>query len=203
MIKKFSYKAKKQPREQSVLLMHTEGSVLESAVPNYDREYSELAKAVRAERAEREKERKERKAEERDKEDEALANAILVTDSLASAAREAGVSYSKALSRKRTDSVRERLQTARNEIEDKITIRRLDVLNLFMEAIDMARTMSDPANMINGADKVARMMGYYEPEQVKVDVSLNYEGAMRKLRELSDNELFELAQGRVIEGECA
>lgn len=194
MKKKFPFRPKKLPREKSVLL--------ERVVPDYEAEYGELAKAVREERRQVKLEEKERRAEERDKEDGALADAIMVTDTLAEAARQAGMSYSKAMSRQRSEGVRERLREARGEIEDRVTIRRLDVLNLFMEAIDMARTMSDPANMINGADKVARMMGYYEPEQVKVDVSLNYEGALRKIRELSDDQLYELAQGRVIEGVC-
>lgn len=194
MKKKFPFRPKKLPREKSVLL--------ERVVPDYEAEYGELAKAVRDERRQVKEEAKMRRADERDKEDGALADAIMVTDTLAEAARQAGMSYSKAMSRQRSEGVRERLREARGEIEDRVTIRRLDVLNLFMEAIDMARTMSDPANMINGADKVARMMGYYEPEQVKVDVSLNYEGALRKIRELSDDQLYELAQGRVIEGVC-
>ena len=75
------------------------------------------------------------------------------------AARIAGYHPSNGDNVMRQEEVQSYLQEARGQIEDVSTLRRVDVLNVFMEAIDMARTLADPAQMINGADKVAKMMG--------------------------------------------
>lgn len=182
-------------RQRSSLLTGGEG-----VLPDYEKEGKALVGAVREVQEERKREKREKEAEERDKRDETLVNSIMEAESVASAARKAGVSSSTALNRLRSESVRGKLREAREEIENAVTVRRLDVLNIFLEAIDMARMISDPSQMINGADKIAKMMGYYEPEEVKVDVSVNYEGALRKIKELSDVELLELVDGKVVEG---
>jgi hypothetical protein len=103
----------------------------------------------------------------------------------------------------RSDTVKQILAEARQEISDLTTIRRLDVLNMFMEAIGMARTMADPANMINGADKICKMMGYYAPETKKIELTLDQGRLQDKIRQLSDQELMELASStaKVVEGE--
>ena len=95
------------------------------------------------------------------------------------------------------------LAESRREVSDLTTIKRLDVLNIFMEAIDMARTLADPSQMINGADKVAKMMGYYAPETLKLEVENNTKALSAKFKALTDAELLEIAAGRakVVEGE--
>lgn len=134
---------------------------------------------------------------------ERFANAIMEGASQSDAARAAGYHPTNATQVMRCEDVQLALAEARSEITEATTIRRLDVLNIFIEAIDMARTLADPANMINGADKVAKMMGYYEPE--KIDVRVTHDTAVfhSKLKQLTDSELMELASGnhRVIEGE--
>ena len=95
------------------------------------------------------------------------------------------------------------LQEGRRQISDVTTIKRLDVLEIFLEAIDMARTLADPGQMINGADKVAKMMGFYEPEKLKIEVETNSKALANKFKQLTDAELLEIAAGRakVVEGE--
>lgn len=95
------------------------------------------------------------------------------------------------------------LAEARAEVEDLTTIKRLDVLNIFMEAIDMARTLADPGQMINGADKVAKMMGYYAPEKKLVELSVGQNVLQAKFQQMTDEELLEIAAGRakVVDGE--
>jgi hypothetical protein len=172
-------------------------------VSDPEQEYKRVRQAVR--RIKREKKLSESVEREatREAQNDRLVESMMLGNTVAQAARDAGVSGSTAANRLRSDEVKAKLNEARNEIESSISIKRLDVMNIFLEAVDMARMMSDPSQMINGADKIARMMGYYEPEQVKVDVSVNYDGALRKIRELSDTQLLELAEGRVIEGVCA
>lgn len=171
----------------------------EGIVPRYDREYENLVRTVKEVRKERRREEKEARQEKRDEQNKVLTDKILEAQSISAAARAAGITPSAAKNRLRCSDVCSMLREGRQEIAKITTIKRLDVLNVFLEAIDMARLMSDPSQMINGADKIAKMMGFYEPEEIKVDVNVNYEGALRKIRELSDVELLELAQGRVIE----
>lgn len=119
------------------------------------------------------------------------------------AARIAGYNPSNVDVVMRQEEVQQYLQEARKEIEDISTIRRVDVMNLFLEAIEMARIQADPSQMINGADKVAKMMGYYAPETLKLEVEQNSKSLQNKFRQLSDAELYEIAAGKakVVEGE--
>jgi hypothetical protein len=96
----------------------------------------------------------------------------------------------------REESVQHMLAQARGDIEDLTTIKRLDVLQMFLEAIDMARTLSDPANMVNGADKIAKMLGYYAPETKRIELTNNQNVLSSKFRQMSDADLLEIAAGR-------
>ena len=93
------------------------------------------------------------------------------------------------------------LRAAREELEDITTLKRLDVMEIFLEAINMARTLADPSQMINGADKLAKMMGYYAPESIKLDVKIEDKVLANKVRAMSDEELYRMAQAKVIDGE--
>lgn len=132
-----------------------------------------------------------------------VADLLLEGKTKSEAARAAGYHPTNVDTVMRQESVQQYLQEARQEISDISTLKRVDVLNIFMEAIDMARTLADPAQMINGADKVAKMMGYYAPETLKLEVENNSKALTNKFRQLSDAELYEIAAGRakVIEGE--
>lgn len=132
-----------------------------------------------------------------------FADVLMESGSKSKAARAAGYHPSNVDNVMRQEDVQEYLQEARSQIEDVSTLRRVDVMNIFLEAIDMARTLADPGQMINGADKVAKMMGYYAPETLKLEVEQNSKALTNKFRQLSDAELYEIAAGRakVIDGE--
>lgn len=134
---------------------------------------------------------------------QAFADAVLEGATPTNAARVAGLHPASAHNVMKEEAVKDIIAKARAEIEDITTIRRVDVLNWFIEAIDMARTMADPANMVNGADKVAKMLGYYAPETKRLELTLNQEALSTKLRALSDAELMDLAasSAKVIPGE--
>ena len=132
-----------------------------------------------------------------------FADLILEGKSKSVAARAAGYHPSNVDNVMRQEEVQHYLDEARKELTDLATIKRVDVLNIFMEAIDMARTLADPSQMINGADKVAKMMGYYAPETLKLEVEQNSKSLANKFRQLSDAELYEIAANRakVVDGE--
>lgn len=132
-----------------------------------------------------------------------FADVLLETGNKSKAARAAGYHPASADNVMRGEDVQQYLQDARGQMEDVSSLRRVDVLNIFMEAIDMARTLADPSQMIHGADKVAKMMGYYAPETLKLEVEQNSKALSNKFRALSDAELYEIAAGRakVVDGE--
>ena len=136
-----------------------------------------------------------------------IADAVLEGATLSEAARMAGMHPTNADRAMRDDDIKGYLKQAREEIEEISTMRRCDVLNLFVEAIDMARTLADPAQMINGADKIAKMMGYYAPETKRIELTGDAEVLSNKLRTMSDQDLLELVakkrgeNAKVIEGE--
>lgn len=132
-----------------------------------------------------------------------MADLILEGTPKAEAARAAGYHPSNVDNVMRQEDMQTYLQEARGQIEDVSTLRRVDVMNIFLEAIDMARIQADPSQMINGADKVAKMMGYYAPETMKLEIEQNSKSLQNKFRQLSDAELYDLAAGRakVVDGE--
>lgn len=132
-----------------------------------------------------------------------FADLILEGKSKSVAARAAGYHPSNVDNVMRQEEVQHYLEEARKELTDVSSLKRVDVLNIFMEAIDMARTLADPSQMINGADKVAKMMGYYAPETLKLEVEQNSKSLANKFRQLSDAELYEIAANRakVVDGE--
>lgn len=69
------------------------------------------------------------------------------------------------------------------------------VISEILEAIELARSQSNPAGMIAGWREIARICGLYAPERVTVGVSSDVSTAaeLRHLEALSDAELAALA----------
>ena len=134
---------------------------------------------------------------------EVFAEAILTGHSKSDAARAAGYHPANVDNVMRQQEVQEYLAEARQQLTEQTTIKRLDVLNIYLEAIDMARIQADPSQMISGAREVGKMMGYYEPEKIAVAMTNDQAALAHRFRQLSDAELLEIAAGRakVIEGE--
>jgi hypothetical protein len=132
-----------------------------------------------------------------------VAQAIMEGHTETDAVRAAGYHPASASNVMKQEGIQQALAEARKGMEDISTIKRVDVMNIFLEAIEMARIQADPANMINGADKIAKMMGYYAPETKRIELTSDHSVLQSKLRQLSDAELYEIAGGKakVIEGE--
>lgn len=88
--------------------------------------------------------------------------------------------------------VKEALQVAREELVDLTTISRGDVIEGMMEAIALARTAAEPATMIAGWREIAKILGHYEPEVKKVELTVNQQVVRSKLEVMSDEELLQL-----------
>ena len=136
-----------------------------------------------------------------------MADAILEGATPSEAARLADMHPASASTVLKSEDIKGYLAKAREEIEEISTIKRIDVLNIFLEAIDMARTLADPAQMINGADKIAKMMGYYAPETKRIELTGDSAVLSSKIRSMSDADLLEMAarkrasEAKIIDGE--
>lgn len=67
------------------------------------------------------------------------------------------------------------------------------VMDMLIDAYDMAKSASDPATMVSAAREVGRMCGYYEPTRVKLDISVTGQ-AMDRLNRLTDEELLKMIE---------
>lgn len=71
---------------------------------------------------------------------------------------------------------------------------RKQVMEGFKEAIDMARLMAEPANMIAGWREIGKLCGYYAPVETKLKVDITGNVTMTRLTQMSDAELLELIE---------
>lgn len=76
-------------------------------------------------------------------------------------------------------------------------IDRKKVIDMQLEAYEMAKTMAEPATMVAAAREIGKICGLYEPKKVEVSVNGSIQHEMHRLDSMSDAELLEfLAQGR-------
>lgn len=75
-------------------------------------------------------------------------------------------------------------------------IDRKKVIDMQLEAFDMARTMAEPATMVSAAREIGKICGLYEPQKVQINVSGSVQHEIHRFEAMSDDELLEvLAQG--------
>lgn len=95
------------------------------------------------------------------------------------------------------------LKEARSELAKATQMTRPQVLEMFEQAFDMAKLASEPSSMVAAAREIGKMLGFYEPETVKVELSMSQARLQSKFEVMSDAELLEIASGKakVIDGE--
>jgi len=87
------------------------------------------------------------------------------------------------------------LETARSELSSAVQIKRGDMIQVLVEAIDMSRMMADPMGMIAGAREVGKMLGLYEPEKKSIELTTNQARLRSMYEALSDEELLNIIEG--------
>lgn len=65
------------------------------------------------------------------------------------------------------------------------------VVDGMLEAVDMAKIKADPLAMIAGWREIGKLMGFYEPTKVNMNVSVNGQVLLSKMNTMSDAELLE------------
>lgn len=73
-----------------------------------------------------------------------------------------------------------------------LQITRQGAINGILEGIALAREQRVPAVMIRGWAEVARMLGFYEPETKRVELTADRQGTLQQLQAMSDQQLLTL-----------
>lgn len=95
----------------------------------------------------------------------------------------------------RSPEVRAEIARARAELSSAAQIKRADMIEVLVDAISMARMMSDPMGMIAGAREVGKMLGLYAPEEKKIDLTVGQARLRTQFEKMSDQELLDVIEG--------
>jgi hypothetical protein len=81
--------------------------------------------------------------------------------------------------------------------EEAAQMTRKKVMDMHLEAFDMAKLMAEPATMVSAAREIGKMCGYYAPveHRVKVDVTGNI--ILDKMNSMTDAELLKVISSEV------
>jgi phage terminase small subunit len=78
--------------------------------------------------------------------------------------------------------------------ENAIVASRKTVLEGFLDAIEQAKLMSDPAVQIAGWREIGKMCGYYAPEVKEVNINVGAKRVIGQLEVMSDQELLDMIE---------
>ena len=95
----------------------------------------------------------------------------------------------------RNEKVRQEIAAARAELSSAAQIKRVDMIEVLIESIGMARMMADPMAMIAGAREVGKMLGLYAPEEKKIDLTIGQARLRTQFEGMSDQELLDVIEG--------
>lgn len=114
-------------------------------------------------------------------------------DSITAAAHRAGYSDGAAYAYRMVHQPNILALKARYEAkyEEAAQMSRKKVMDMHMEAFEMAKLMAEPASMVSAAREIGKMCGYYAPVEVKVKVDVQGNLIVGHLNALSDSELLE------------
>ena len=77
---------------------------------------------------------------------------------------------------------------------------RKKVMDMHMEAFEMAKLLSEPASMVSAARELGKMCGYYAPVEVKMKVDVQGNIVANQLNSMTDAELLEaITRGQTLE----
>lgn len=73
------------------------------------------------------------------------------------------------------------------------------VMDGMLYAIDQAKLLADPTAQISGWREIAKMCGYYEPQKMKVEISVSAKRMFSQFETMSDEELLKIADTEIID----
>ena len=78
--------------------------------------------------------------------------------------------------------------------EEASQMSRKKVMDMLLEAYDVAKTVSEPSSMVSAAREIGKMCGYFTVQH-KVEVSVSGNVLIDRMNRLSDEELLRLIEG--------
>ncbi len=88
------------------------------------------------------------------------------------------------------------IQARQREDADQLGITRQQVLVALQKAYELAREQMNPAAMVQAAREIAKLLGFYAPQQVKVALDDGQAAEMRRMEAMTDQELLKIVTGR-------
>lgn len=76
--------------------------------------------------------------------------------------------------------------------EDAAQMTRKKVMDMHLEAYEMAKLMAEPATMVSAAREIGRMCGYYEPVKQKLEISVSGQIAVKRIESMSTEDLIKM-----------
>ena len=80
------------------------------------------------------------------------------------------------------------------EFEAASMMSKKKVIDMHLEAYEMAKLMAEPATMVSAAREVGKLCGYYEPRKVDVNVNVSGASVLDRMNRLSDAELLKFIE---------
>lgn len=92
-------------------------------------------------------------------------------------------------------AVRKRYEAEKRLYEEAAQMSRKKVMDMLVEAYDMAKLMAEPASMVGAAREIGKMCGYYAP--VKHKITIDGSSQKQRMERMSDEELEKLIGGKL------
>jgi len=93
-------------------------------------------------------------------------------------------------------------ELARRAMQGHLAITKEDVVHGYKDAVDMARVLAEPLTMLVGWEKIAKILGYDQPQRVDININASVEVQKNVVKSMSDEELVrQLGAGNVIDAE--
>lgn len=98
--------------------------------------------------------------------------------------------------------VKQAREIVRSELNSRVNITKEDVIRGMAEAVNRARLLGEPMTEIIGWEKIAKIMGYEQPQKHEVNLTASINALQSTMRTLSDGELSKLVHAdNVIDAE--
>jgi phage terminase small subunit len=92
-------------------------------------------------------------------------------------------------------AIKEALEARQQAFRAELKITKDDVVSGLLGAIQLGRQQQNPAVMISGLVQIAKMLGFYEPERVSVQLSAAGSHLKAKYEALTDEQLLAIIAG--------
>lgn len=130
-----------------------------------------------------------------------VADAILDGKRPVDIAKELGISRHQVNNALNAPTVRSYMGHNQKQLQEALNIHRGDIVIALLETADEAKLAADHGTMVRAYTEVAKMLGLYAPEVKQINITTGQQAMISKYEQMSDAELLQIAEGRVIDGE--